>query len=308
MAEGDLDPELAADLFALDEPGIVGPVATDLGPALYRVNAVLAARVTPIEEVRDELERMAAADAARRAIDAAREEIDDLLAGGATLEEVAAETVMELGTVAYDEGEADGIAGYEAFRAAAGALEEGDFPELVELADGGLVALRLDGVDPAATPPLDAIRAQVEAAWQARSLAQRLAVRAEVVADALRGGETIEALGLSADVVTGIERDGAAEGLTTEVVAAVFEAAPGDVLALPGDEARAFVVRVDAIERPEPDDERVAPLVEAIEAQARQEVAGDLFSAYAAAVRDAAGFTIDQTAVEAVQAQVLGGG
>ena len=34
-------------------PGIVGPVPTPLGPSIYRINAVLAARTTPFEQARE---------------------------------------------------------------------------------------------------------------------------------------------------------------------------------------------------------------------------------------------------------------
>ena len=42
-------------VFALTEPGVVGPLVSDLGPALFRMNAVLAAQEIPFEDARDDL-------------------------------------------------------------------------------------------------------------------------------------------------------------------------------------------------------------------------------------------------------------
>ncbi|MGB3554909.1 MAG: peptidylprolyl isomerase, partial [Jannaschia sp.] len=175
IAATDVAGPVAEALFALTEPGIAGPVDTTLGPVLYRVNAVLDATEVPFEEVREDLSAELAADAARRAIDSARDDIDDLLAGGATLEELVAETDMELGEIALRPDISDGIAGYEEFREAALAAQDGDFPELGSLADGGLFALRLDGIDPAAIPPLKSVRDAVEEAWRSDATARRLA-------------------------------------------------------------------------------------------------------------------------------------
>ena len=96
-------PRRATRSSARAGPGIVGPVATPLGPSLYRINAVLAASATPFEEVRDQLakdralERGASGRSTRTP-----PHIEDLIAGGATLEEIASETVMQLGHVAFN--------------------------------------------------------------------------------------------------------------------------------------------------------------------------------------------------------------
>ena len=63
----DLD-AAAEDVFALTEPGVVGPAPSPFGPALYRVNAILAAQETTFAQARGDLEEEAAADRARRII------------------------------------------------------------------------------------------------------------------------------------------------------------------------------------------------------------------------------------------------
>ncbi|TAG21364.1 MAG: peptidylprolyl isomerase, partial [Rhodobacterales bacterium] len=105
-------------IFALAEGGVAGPLPTDLGPALFRVAAVLAAEETTFEEIRDTLAIEIQTDAARRLIADKVELVDDLLAGGATLENLVTDAGLTLATVDYVPGlQGDTvIEGYPAFR------------------------------------------------------------------------------------------------------------------------------------------------------------------------------------------------
>lgn len=308
LSREDLDAAIADALFALEEPGIVGPVETQFGPALYRVNALLAERITPLEDVREDLSREVALDQARRDIDAEREAIDDLLAGGATLEELADETVMEVTELAWHRGISEGVAGYGAFRGAAAQVSEDDFPELEDLADGGLFALRLNGIDPAVLPPLADIRAEVEAAWQSDSLRNRLLARAEDLASALGDGESFESLGLTPESVTNVGRDGTIPDAPRAVVTALFDAEEGSVFAVAGDDIRAYLIQLDAVNAADFDDPGVQAMQQQLETQAREAIMVDLFQGYGLAAQTEAGFSVNAQAVQAVEAQLLGGG
>lgn len=85
-----------ADAAFEGELGVKGPVSTPLGPALVNVRAILPARSIPFEEARAELhDELAAGRSADLAAERA-EQAADLIAGGATLEEVAEETGLTL--------------------------------------------------------------------------------------------------------------------------------------------------------------------------------------------------------------------
>ncbi|MEM9754953.1 MAG: peptidylprolyl isomerase, partial [Pseudomonadota bacterium] len=101
VSAADLPDEAAAAVFAEDAAEIVGPVAGEFGPTLYRINAVLGAVDIPLDEASEDLRAELAVEAARRALAAEREAIDDALVGGATLEDLAAETLMQLGQIDY---------------------------------------------------------------------------------------------------------------------------------------------------------------------------------------------------------------
>ncbi|WP_425049976.1 SurA N-terminal domain-containing protein [Psychromarinibacter sp. S121] len=171
-------------VFALEEPGVVGPVDTDLGPALFRMNAVLEAQETPFEDAREQLLVEYRTDAARRAIGDMIDSIDDLLAGGATLEEVGEETEMETGQIDWTEGATDGVAAYPEFRQAALDAEVGDFPEVIETTDGALFALRVNEVIEPRVEPFEDARDSVEAEWRREQTVAALAEQARALAEA----------------------------------------------------------------------------------------------------------------------------
>ncbi|MEO1026703.1 MAG: SurA N-terminal domain-containing protein, partial [Pseudomonadota bacterium] len=54
VSQSDLG-DAGAAIFALTEPGVAGPLPSSLGPALYRMNGILAAENIDFEEVRDEM-------------------------------------------------------------------------------------------------------------------------------------------------------------------------------------------------------------------------------------------------------------
>jgi peptidyl-prolyl cis-trans isomerase D len=81
-----------------------------------------------------------------------------MLAGGASLDELAQETPMELGRIDWSEDSFDNIAAYAAFRDAAAAVTEDDFPETAFLEDGSLFAMRVDEVLPPRPEPFEDAR------------------------------------------------------------------------------------------------------------------------------------------------------
>lgn len=169
-------------VFALEQPGVVGPLPTNLGPALFSMNAILEPIDVPFDQAKSELRGEAALDRARRQIADLRGQVDDLLAGGATVEDLANDTDMELGQIewrASDQPEQGSIAGYPAFREQAAAITEQDFPELHDLDDGGVFVLRLDEVVPPALIPFDEVRERVEQDWIAAETQRQLLALAD---------------------------------------------------------------------------------------------------------------------------------
>lgn len=290
-------------VFALTEPGIAGPAQSDVGPALFRMNAILAAQETTFEEAKESLSAEMRTDAARRAIGARIEEIDDLLASGAELEEVAQEAGMELATIDYIPSETpEGITAYPDFREAAEALQEGDFPEALQLDDGALVALRLDEIVPPTPIPLEEVRDDVAAAWKADAEAKALAARAEEVKAEVEGGKSLAAFGIVTKTQA-IIRDGFVEDAPETLLPTLFDMAEGEIRIVQGD-GFTGLLRLDAILPAETAGEDAEALRDSIAIRIQQTLAQDAFTLFTNALSTEAGIQIDQTAVNAVNAQM----
>lgn len=290
-------------VFAMTEPGVAGPLASELGPALFRMNGILAAEETTFEEARTDLAEEAAADRARRMILDSVPQIEDLLAGGADMAGLAERTDLEEGRIEWNEEVFEGIAAYAAFRSAAAAAQQGDFPKITDLDDGGIVVLGVDEVLPAALRPLDEVREAVVAAWTRDAEQAALTARAEDLAAAIRGGREMAALGLDLETRRKLDRVGFVEGTPPDFTRTVFEMAPDElrVLAADGD---AWVVRLDAVTPPDPTTEEAVAARAAFTLQSEREMAGSVTAAFTQALVDEAGVEVDQAALNAVHAQL----
>ena len=301
VAIGDLG-EAGEAVFAAAPGDVTGPAMSSLGPALFRMNAVLAAQEIPFEDAAPDLRAELADQRARRIIAEMQGGMTDLIAGGATLEDLADRTDMELGAITWSEGVADGIAAYAPFREAAATIAEGDFPELVELDDGGLFALRLDRIDPPALIPFDEVRAEVEAGWRVAATAEALLARAEEAATAIAAGASFEDQGLTPTVEDALTRRDFVAGTPPDFLTRAFALAPGETAVLPNGDG-AIVLRLDSVTAADMVDPAVAADVEALTAQTRNDIAEDIFAAYAEALQSRTEIVIDQTALNAVNAQ-----
>ncbi len=293
----------AEAVFALRDPGAVsGVISTDLGPAIFRVNAVIEAQETPFEDVKDTLALELQADSARKAIAQRTEALEDLLAGGATIADLAKEDGMTMATTDFVAGatDNDAIAGYTAFSKAAATLAEGDFPEWIGLDDGGIIAMQLDETVPPAPLPLDDVKDRVTADWHAAELAKALAALAETQKSAIEGGTQIGTLGVvSVAVAAGRETqpDSAPSGTMT----AVFSMQPGEVQVL-AEGAQVAVVQLDSITPAAPDGEEAVATREAIAASLAQSMSRDALALFTQALVTSGGLQLDQAALNAVQA------
>ena len=288
-------------VFALDGPGVAGPVDTDLGPALFRVSAILNARETPFESVRPRLTRQLAVEEARSDIDSRYGEFDDELAGGATLEDLGARA-GEVRQIVYTAGDAAADTD-PALLDAANAAQPGDFPELLQLEDGTLAALRVDELREARVPDLDEVRDAASDALAAERRTAALAALAGDLAARIEAGEGFEDVGLAPETAEGLQRGRTIEGAPLGFTDAVFALAEGGVSTLAAG-GRVAVFRVDAIADAGDDDPEIAVMRGAVESRAAEAIARDTLDAFTRALVERSEIRIDQTAVTAVNARL----
>ena len=314
--------QAADDVFAAQQPGVVGPVQTDLGPALFSVNAILDPVDISFEDARDDLRGEAALSGAARQIRNRASDFEDLLAGGATLEELANDTEMQLGQVDWTvEGnpESGSIAGYEAFRERAIDISTSDFPQLFELADGGVFAMRLDEIVPPTLIPFEDVRDDVLADWKEAELQRRLLDRASearltAVAKTAPGVDAEPQVNAEAEdqpappvewnIETGMSRSDYMQDLPQQLLAQAFTMAePGDVSVVDAGD-RVFVLRLDQIEDADLSSDEAVQILDGVKSRLNQSLQGDIFEYYARHVQRNSKVQINQQAINAINAQV----
>ncbi len=299
----DLTEDAAALLFGSSETGIFGPVESQLGPAIFRVNAVLTGRVTPFEEAREELARDLAIESARDEIADRVDSYEDLLASGATLEELVADTELRFSSMSYGPETRDGIARHPEFRAAVEALSEGDFPELANLSDGGVFAVRLNDIIPPALRPFNAARDEVAAAWREQKVAELVRAHAESIRADLASGSTFEELALTATYAEDIGRSEYYLDGPSGLVAAAFELGVDDVSVF-GEGVEVGIVRLNSINQVGMDDEIAMSLRDALSGQVSAATGQDVFRLYSEYLQKSAGIEIDHATITSIHAQL----
>ncbi len=286
-------------VFAANVGDVVGPLPSVFGPALFRVNGTLAARSTDFDTARPQLFDELAGERARRLIEAQAEDLEDRLAGGATPQDLALETDMELGEIAWDITSEDGIAAYDAFRAAADAATLEDFPEITFLEDGGVFALQVTEVLPPRPEPMEQAIDRVTTGWQLEQTQEALRLQAnQIISDLAIEGDFAD-LGLPLRVENGLTRTAYIDGVPADFMTQVFEMAPGDFRVIAAGE-QVFIVRLDDTLPPE-DTAQLTQMRDAFAQQLDQALAQALFEAFVSDAQLRAQPMVDQAALNAVQ-------
>ncbi|MEQ9348975.1 MAG: peptidyl-prolyl cis-trans isomerase, partial [Alphaproteobacteria bacterium] len=203
VGRGDLPTELSDAAFAGDAGSVAGPVESAFGWHVIQVNDVEPGRITPFEEAQAEIGRILAHDRAVEQAITMIEQVEDALAGGASLEQVATDIGLATdGLAAIDPDGRDGdgnpldVPPVREFVAEVFAEQPGETSAALDTADGGFVVFRVGSETPATTRPLADVRTAVADAWRQR---QRLAAAsdlADTIVAAAAGGRSLSTLAL----------------------------------------------------------------------------------------------------------------
>ena len=303
----DVGTAAAEVLFASEEPGIYGPVDTNIGPAIFRMNAAISALSIPLEEVQDDLRReLAIEDASFRIADVA-DAVIDLIAGGASLEEVADETDMQLDTIDLAEGQADGIAAYAAFREEASASEIGEERDILDLEDGGVFALRVDGITEAFVKPMADVTQAVLDGQQNAKTHELMLARAEQIVKAIgvsNGGSLSDFGGsLLLEDATEVTRTSTIPDLPPSVIEKVFALEIGNATVIE-DVYGAVIIELNSVAPFDPESDQSAAILEQVNAQQTQQVAQDLLAYFGAALVTTSQPTLNQARIDSLHQQL----
>ena len=292
-------------VFSLMQPGLVGPIDTNLGPALFRVTAILDGSIQSYDTVKEQLRMEASLDAAANEIVAISEDVDDLLAGGAALEDIAAETDMEFGVFEWHASANGGISDFNAFKLAATALTTDNFPTLASINGGGIFAIRLDGNIEAELKPLNEVRLEVQAAFASQTLQAAIIDRASEIAADVSTQTPLKSFGLVEMTELGVTRGDTIDGAPPTMVAKGFEIELGTA-AIIEDALSALIIIPTAENGGDFESDQVKALKEIVANRIKAAISQDIFEAFSNAARDNVDININQATVRSITTNILG--
>ncbi|MDB5364525.1 MAG: peptidylprolyl isomerase [Rhodospirillales bacterium] len=199
-AKEELPEPLQAPVFEAAKGAVAGPVQSPLGFHVFVVTDITPGGEIPFDQAKpkltDEIKRERAAD---RLIEQSQK-LDDRLAGGAPLEEIASDVgaqPLKIGPVDAQGRGADAkpIANVAADLVRTGfGLKQGETSNLVESGDARYVVVRADQITPAALKPLADVKNDVAAAWKADQRAEATRKKAAALLEKANGGATLASL------------------------------------------------------------------------------------------------------------------
>jgi peptidyl-prolyl cis-trans isomerase D len=306
-------PELAEAAFAAPEGGVAGPVRSPFGWHVLRIEKVEPGVTRRLDEVRETLRREIALEKAADLVYARANRIEDALASGAPLAEVARRFGMAAATLTTDpagrdpDGRPVALPIRETARAELlrriFAASPGDAPRLEEVQDG-FTAVEVRSVIARALRPFETVAEQVRNAWLADARRRAQEERAAALLAAVRGGASLADAAREAGVEHRGDRigplprqPGPGNPAPPELLAPLFEARPGEATMVEVRDGY-LVAQVIEVLAANPDADPLA--LGRIRDQVEQALAEDLEQQYLIALRNRADVRINPGLMEQV--------
>jgi len=300
----DLPPELADAAFAAPQNGTTQPVKDTFGWHILRVSGIKPGATKTFAEVKDQLKLELARDQASDRMADVANNIDDALAGGASLDDVAQKFALKVASAAdvdIDGKDAGGKAAdlggaAPAILKAAFGTDKGQTSQLSEMGDDGYFIVRVEGVTPAAARPLADVRDLVAKEWQDDARQQALQKAADAIASEVNtGGKSLKdvaaAQKLTMTTTPELQRTSGDESIPPSLVAKLFDAKQGAAVTEAG-QSGVIVAQLQKIEPADPakDATAVKQLAQELDASLQ----GDTVAEYDQALRKTFPVKIDQ--------------
>lgn len=167
--------EMADAVFAADRDKTVGPVKTALGWHILIVKDILPPTTQSFADAKAKIKKETLHNKLADQLYEASAQIDDMLAGGTSMEDVAKNMdlkAMTFGPVREDgsaPGDKEGLKGFDKDRGdimkTVFDLTEGESAPVMELDGGGYAAIRIDTVTPKSYRPFDAVKKELAKIW-----------------------------------------------------------------------------------------------------------------------------------------------
>jgi peptidyl-prolyl cis-trans isomerase D len=250
----ELPAKLADPVFGLKLNEATQPIQDEVGWHILRVSEIKPEETKPFDEIKDQLSKEVARDAAGNDIAKTANQIDDKMAGGASFADVAEAFHLKTSTVENVDANGHDAAGKpvelpqpgDAVLRAAFGTEQGQASPLSELGENGYFLVQVDKVTPETYKPPAEVHDQLLAFWQADWRDKSLEKQANEIAEQVNGGGTLDAIAAQRKLQTvtskPLQRSGGDATVPPAAVAKIFEAKPGTAVVARG--ADGYVVAV----------------------------------------------------------------
>ncbi len=279
-------------VFAGNVGEVVGPVETDLGPVIFRIREIIPAKSISFEEAKPELDKEYKLSEAIKLIDERIEDSQNLLAAGGTLEELTKEIGFSLENILFNSETNVPILENKIFLDTAQTAKVNDFPEIKELPNGGLFALRVDQTVDARQKGIDEVRTELTNAWQKQELQNKLD---EIAKDMLSKHQYRGEI-LNFNKVT---RDENLPDLPTDIIAEAFNLSIGEGTVISGNE-ESFILRLKNISNADLSSDTAKLLISQLKNQINNSISADIFESFANMARVNSKLDLNEQALNAV--------
>ena len=279
-------------VFAGNVGEVVGPVETDLGPVIFRIREIIPAKSISFEEAKPELDKEYKLSEAIKLIDERIEDSQNLLAAGGTLEELTKEIGFSLENILFNSETNVPILENKIFLDTAQTAKVNDFPEIKELPNGGLFALRVDQTVDARQKGIDEVRTELTNAWQKQELQNKLD---EIAKDMLSKHQYRGEI-LNFNKVT---RDEKLPDLPTDIIAEAFNLSIGEGTVISGNE-ESFILRLKNISNADLSSDTAKLLISQLKNQINNSISADIFESFANMARVNSKLDLNEQALNAV--------
>ena len=279
-------------VFAGNVGEVVGPVETDLGPVIFRIREIIPAKTTSFEEAKPELDKEYKLSEAIKLIDERIEDSQNLLAAGGTLEELNKEIGFSVENILFNSEANIPILENKIFFDTAQTAKVNDFPEIKELSNGGLFALRVDQTVDARQKDIDEVRTELTTAWQKQELQNKL----DEIAEDMLIKHQYKGKILNFNKIT---RDKVLPELPENIVEEAFNLSTGEGTVISGDE-ESFILRLKNVSNADLSSDTAKLLVSQLKNQISNSLSADLFESFANMARVNSKLDLNEQAVNAV--------
>jgi peptidyl-prolyl cis-trans isomerase D len=249
-------PELAKSVFAMPAGQISDPIKTALGWHVIEVKKIIPSGTPDFDSLKDSLRDSLKRDQAIESVTREVNDLDDQLAAGHSLEDIADDMKLRLIKIPALDAEGKTPDGKDPAELpdradvlkAAFSQGSGEVSPILDDKQGNYVVVRTDQITPAAVPAFEKIRDHVAAAWIASEAAKRAAAAADAIAKGMREGKPASSFAAQAGVDVRVSKPISILGdndpdLSQEILPQIFKLKKGDVITVPL-EGRQLVLRL----------------------------------------------------------------